>query len=383
MSGVAPRLRLRQSAALTLVFGTLVATGAATGAWGAGTRQIQAEPAAAARPAPDQAGGRLASGGDRWAAHYSPQQYAGLLQELAGEYVGVGLWVARGADGAIAVSRVLPGTPAAGAGVRAGDRLLRIDGRAVSGLPVTQVVSLLRGGAAEAPGSPVALTLARADGLRRLTVRRRVLDADDVAVDHPARFVTRITVQAFSQGSGDEVRAAVRQAGVDDPAGAVLLDLRGCSGGLVAEAVEAASAFLDGGPVATLHTGDGSAVPLTAEAGGNTAVPLVVLVDSGTMSAAELLAGALQDRGRAVVVGSATFGKGTVQAPSTLADGSVVERTVARYTTPSGRSPDGTGIEPDVPVPLSASAAAAEHTALAVLRGLDAERAGRAAEVPQ
>jgi carboxyl-terminal processing protease len=99
-------------------------------------------------------------------------------------------------------------------------------------------------------------------------------------------------------------------------------------------------------------------------------MPLVVLVDSGTMSAAELVTGALQDRGRAVIVGRPTFGKGAVQQPQTLSDGVVQERTVGSYLTPDGHSPDGQGIQPDVLVPPAASAQAAEGTALTVLADL-------------
>nr|WP_307794250.1 S41 family peptidase [Actinospica acidiphila] len=121
----------------------------------------------------------------------------------------------------------------------------------------------------------------------------------------------------------------------------------GNPGGLVAEAVTAASAFLDGGLVATYDVA-GEQRALHAEPGGDTKRPLVALVDAGTMSAAELLTGALQDRGRAVVVGSRTFGKGSVQMPTELPDGSVAELTVGHYRTPSGRGVDGHGITPDL-----------------------------------
>lgn len=129
----------------------------------------------------------------------------------------------------------------------------------------------------------------------------------------------------------------------------MLLDLRGNSGGLVTEAVVAASAFLDGGLVATYDV-HGEQRALYAEPGGDTVRRLVVLIDGGTMSAAELLTGALQDRGRAVTVGSRTFGKGSVQMPSKLAGGSVAELTVGHYRTPAGRSVDGHGITPDLAV---------------------------------
>lgn len=174
-----------------------------------------------------------------------------------------------------------------------------------------------------------------------------------------------IKVAAFTTGTGQRVREAVRRA----PEGAgVLLDLRGNSGGLVHEAVAAASAFLDGGLVATYDV-QGEERSLYARPGGDTERPVVALVDGGTMSAAELVTGALQDRGRAVTVGSRTFGKGAVQMPSELPDGSVAELTVGHYRTPAGRSVDGTGITPDLP-----AGDAAEDRARTVLDGLGRTR---------
>jgi carboxyl-terminal processing protease len=153
-----------------------------------------------------------------------------------------------------------------------------------------------------------------------------------------------IKVAAFTKGAGAAVRDAVDE--VPGDAG-ILLDLRANAGGLVTEAVTASSAFLDGGLVATYDV-HGDQRALYADPGGDTDRPVVVLVDGGTMSAAELLTGALQDRGRAVTVGSRTFGKGSVQMPSKLPGGSVAELTVGHYRTPAGRSVEGSGITPDV-----------------------------------
>lgn len=167
---------------------------------------------------------------------------------------------------------------------------------------------------------------------------------EPVTVRSLASGVTVVQVSAFTKGSGERVGAAVREAPKES---GIVLDLRGNPGGLVAEAVTAASAFLDGGLVATYDVA-GEQRALHAEPGGDTTRPLVALVDAGTMSAAELLTGALQDRGRAVVVGSRTFGKGSVQMPTELPDGSVAELTVGHYRTPSGRGVDGHGITPDL-----------------------------------
>jgi carboxyl-terminal processing protease len=221
--------------------------------------------------------------------------------------------------------------------------LASIGGTRCTGLAVTEVVADLRGD--NVPGSLVTLGVQRAGRSWSVTVRRATLATEAVTVTRPAGGPTVIAVDAFSAGVGKQVAAAVR----DAPRG-VLLDLRGNSGGLVTEAVATASAFLDGGLVATYDV-HGTQQALYAAPGGDTRVPLVVLVDGGTMSAAEMLAGALQDRGRAVVIGSRTFGKGSVQMPSALPDGSVAELTVGHYRLPDGRTVEGKGIAPDVDVP--------------------------------
>jgi carboxyl-terminal processing protease len=285
--------------------------------------------------------------GDRWGAVYSRGEYEELEDALDGRYTGVGLSARRERDGRIEVTKVRSGSPAEDAGIREGDRLRSVDGERVDGRPVTEVVSILRGDAEREPaGTAVRLGLERGTRAWTETVRRARLSTDPVTVRTLADDATVVKVLSFSKGVGEQVRDAVERL----PSGTgVVLDLRGNSGGLVAEAVTAASAFLDGGLVATYDV-DGDQRALHAEPGGDTTRPLVALVDGGTMSAAELLTGALQDRGRSVVLGSPTFGKGSVQMPSRLPDGSVAELTVGHYRTPSGRGVDGTGITPDLEI---------------------------------
>ncbi|MFH8383082.1 S41 family peptidase [Kitasatospora sp. NPDC018058] len=368
--------RARQVAALSLVFGAVLLAGAATGAWGdpsAPSRRASADlaPAAAGLPADpagtalseQQAEHLLAAGGDRWGAYYSAREYAEFSQGLDGRYLGVGLSVGRGEDGVTTVSQVTPAGPAAEAGIAPGDRLLRIDQDQADRLPVTEVVARLRGqGGERGVGSEVTLAVRRGDGqVRELRLRRVLLDSQQVTAERLDEADLRITVRAFTSGVAEQVRTALRA-----PHTGVVLDLRGNSGGLVDEAVGTAGVFLDGGAVGSYQE-RGEKRELTAPSGGDQRTPLVVLVDGGTMSAAELLAGALQDRSRAVVVGSRTFGKGTVQQPSRLADGAVLEMTVGRYYTPAGRSLDGTGLAPDVPAAVGEDA---DALALRVLAGL-------------
>jgi carboxyl-terminal processing protease len=404
--------RIRRGVTLTLVFGAVLATGAATGSFGdpripsgrygpyappAGSAVSSAAspessaPSAGSHPStadvawaidqghvsPSTAARLVSRSGDRWSAFYTPEQYQGFQRQLDGGYVGVGLWVRAEPDGRITVSHVESGSPSARAGIAAGDVLAAVDGTGVTGRPVTDVVARLRGvdptdpddpatAPAPRPGSLVRLALTRDGRDWTVALHRTALSDHAVTVTHPAADVTRIAVTSFVHGVGGQVRAALADG--DHRAG-VLLDLRGDSGGLVTEAVQVASEFLDGGLVATYDV-HGKSYALYASRGGDTTTPLVVLVDGDTMSAAELLTGALQDRGRAVVVGSRTFGKGSVQLPSTLPDGSVAELTVGHYRTPTGQKVDGRGIQPDLTVPAGQTRQRTEQAALTVLSGL-------------
>lgn len=310
--------------------------------------------------------GMLEALGDKWSAFYSPDEFAGFTQALEGQYTGIGVWVRQDANGSTLVASVQPTSPAARAGLRAGDVIVSIAGRSVRSESVAAVTGQLHG----ASGTKVAVGYDRDGATRTVTLTRDTVDATDVDIDKLPGDVLKIKVEAFSRGVGKTVAGALAA----DPgahAKGVLLDLRGDPGGLVDEAVSVAGAFLDGGPVVSYQQ-RGSSHVLDAAAGGDTATPLVVLVDSGTASAAEIVSGALQDRDRAVVVGSRTFGKGSVQEPTSLSDGSAIEFTIGRYLTPSGRSIDGVGITPDVTVAASVAPSVAQARALGVLHGLAA-----------
>ncbi|UED86045.1 S41 family peptidase [Streptomyces profundus] len=371
---------VRSGVALACVFTGVLVTGAATGSWpegadgaesrvlASGARASLSHSGGAASAAEDDARRLVSTRGDRWSAAYTAEEYERLRRGLEGEYVGTGIAVLRTADGRIEVGEVHEGSPAERAGVAPGDEILAIDGVPLAGGPVTDVVGRLRGSdqAEQAGrGSTVLLALERDDRRWDLQVERARLTVRSVSVAESADGVTRIEVNSFTRGAAELLREAVAE--VPDGDG-IVLDLRGNAGGLLTEAAEAASVFLDGGLVATYEVyGDERA--LHAESGGDTGTPLVVLVDGGTMSSAEMLTGALQDRNRAVIVGARTFGKGTVQMPSEQPDGSVAELTVGHYVTPSGRTVDEDGIVPDLVVGAGQDA---EEEARTVLGGLDA-----------
>jgi carboxyl-terminal processing protease len=322
--------------------------------------------------------GMLKALGDRWSAYYEPAEFDSFQAGLDGRYSGVGVWLRSAQDGQVYVGSVQPGSPADVAGLVPGDRLVEIADTAVADRTLGEVAQALRGDA----GTTVTVVVSR-DGERRAVVLRRdELANDDVEVTRLVGDVQVVHVSSFTRGVGASVRAAVSASpavGTSAPAG-VVLDLRGNPGGLLTEAVEVASVFLSGGAVVSYEERGEPMRHLDAVGEGDTTVPLVVLVDEGTASAAEVVAGAMQDRNRAVLVGSRTYGKGSVQESRTLSDGSAIELTVGRYLTPSGRSVDGVGIEPDVLVSSELGPNAAEQRALEVLRGLvaasDAARRG-------
>ena len=312
--------------------------------------------------------GMLSALGDRWSAYYDKRQYTSFQGSLSGRYTGVGLWMRRTSGSRVSVTSVQAGSPAARAGVRSGDELIAVAGRSVTGSTVADVVAALRGPA----GSTVAIVLQHGLVPEHLILQWTALVAGDVAVDSIADHITRIRVTAFTRGVGRDVKAAVAEAGRNGTTG-IVLDLRDDPGGLLDEAVQTASVFLDGGPVVSYARRGEPIHRVDAVGHGDTDIPLAVLVNGGTVSAAEVVAGALQDRNRAVVLGTQTFGKGTVQEPAPLSDGSAVELTVGHYITPSGRSLDGVGIQPDIEIDPGADTGTAEGRAIDVLRGLVAD----------
>jgi carboxyl-terminal processing protease len=310
--------------------------------------------------------GMLKALGDRWSAYYQPTEFDSFQAGLDGRYTGIGVWLRAAQDGQVYVGSVQPGTPAEGAGILAGDRLVSIAGEPV-GEKLSDVAGQLRGDA----GTRVTVVVERDGEESTIAVTRADVASDDVTVSRLKSGVQVVRVSEFTRGVGAAVRKAVSPAALSQQAPeGVVLDLRGNPGGLLTEAVEVASAFLEGGTVVSYEKRGEPVRHLDAVGDGNTAVPLVVLVDEGTASAAEVVAAALQDRNRAVIVGGRTYGKGSVQEPRQLSNGSAIELTVGRYLTPSGRSLDGVGIEPDVVVSPRLGAATAEQRALEVLLGL-------------
>ena len=274
---------------------------------------------------------------DPYSELLSPKESDDFSRGTNGRYGGTGMYIGE-QQGAIVVDRVFPHTPAEEAGVLEGDRIVSIDGVPTQGLKLDQVSDRLRG----LPGSQVAVTYARPGVTEpiKLKFTRRVVHVP--AVQYDAMLdgkIGYIPLQTFNENAADEVEAAVDKLAKDGAKGLVL-DMRGNPGGIVDQSLAVASLFLRDGQEIVSVRGRTGPNEVAKSSGRHMAadVPLVVLVDGGSASASEIVAGALQDHDRALVIGTTTYGKGLVQSLYSLQGGYSLKITTGKWFTPSGRS---------------------------------------------
>jgi carboxyl-terminal processing protease len=281
---------------------------------------------------------------DPYALFYTPKGYKSIRELTTGQFSGIGVWVKPQGDELEIVS-VLPSTPALKAGLKPGDVIQSIDGTPVSGMTSDEAVARIKG----PEGSSVDLVVKRNDATLDFSLTRADIELPNLEAKLTADGFAYIRLFGFARGAGEQLRGEV-EALVDGGAKGVILDLRDNGGGLFSEAVDVASVFIEDDDVVIYRERSNDDVVYEAEGDAFEDIPTVVLVNEGTASASEIVAGALQDSERAIVVGTTTYGKGSVQQIVPLADSSALKLTTAAYLTPSGRNIDGQGIEPDVEV---------------------------------
>ncbi len=285
--------------------------------------------------------------GDPYTRLLRPSDYGALQSNTQGTVNGVGLQLAlRSPDQQVVVIAPLDGSPAAEAGIASGSVVLAVDGMPTTELGLEGTASRLRGPS----GSEVLLQLLNPQGRsQELSLERRQVDLRPVRskrlrIDNHTLGYLRIT--QFAEPVAEQVQEALRDLTGKEIEG-LILDLRNNSGGLVSAGVAVANALLDAAPIVETQDREGLSSPVQAGPGSLYAGPMLTIVNGGTASASEILAGALQDNGRSALLGSRTFGKGLIQSLIALGDGSGLAVTVARYLTPSGRDIQDLGIEPD------------------------------------
>ena len=281
--------------------------------------------------------------------YMSPEEYQRFRDDTIGRYYGVGILTVLG-DASITIEKVFDDSPARRAGLLAGDRIVAIDEEWVTSENVGEIVNAIKG----PRGSMVALRVQRDDSEEYLDfqVARDRIRTPSVETERLGDGIAWVRILQFQENTGRELRRAL--AGLDrrnEPLLGLVLDLRNNPGGFLDEAVEVADVFLGGGTILTTRGRRVEERTHVARAPGTRAdLPLVVLQNKGSASAAEIVSGALQDHERAEILGTTSYGKGSVQTTYEFADGSALKLTIARLYTPDDRTIQGTGVEPDVAV---------------------------------
>lgn len=285
---------------------------------------------------------------DPHSAYLTPDDYADLKTNTTGKFGGLGIVVGM-EEGYVKVISPIDDTPAAKAGVKAGDLIVKLDDKNVSGMTLDEAVDLMRG----EPKTQILLTIIR-DGENKpieLNITRDIIKVESVKQKILEPNYGYLRISNFQVQTGSDLKKAYQQLIKENPQlNGLVLDLRNNPGGVLDASVEVSELFLDGGDVVSIKGRDESSEKrFTANSGDETkGVPMVVLVNGGSASASEIVAGALQDHKRAIIMGTNTFGKGSVQTVIGINQDHALKLTTARYYTPSGRSIQAQGIVPDI-----------------------------------
>jgi carboxyl-terminal processing protease len=289
---------------------------------------------------------------DPYSAYLDPDMYRELEVETKGSFGGLGIEIAI-KDGILTVIAPIEDTPAYRAGIKAGDKIVKINEESTKGMNLMECVKRLRG----PKGSRVTITIFRegATQTQAVSMVRDIIKIQSVKHKTLEKGYGYLRISQFQEKTAADATRALEALQKENPAGlrGLILDLRNDPGGLLDEAVEVSDLFLDSGVIVTIkgRSEEEKTVFNAHKEGTMPPWPMVCLVNQGSASASEIVAGALQDYGRAVIMGFKTFGKGSVQTIIRLDDGSAIKLTTARYYTPKGRSIHEKGIQPDIPLP--------------------------------
>jgi carboxyl-terminal processing protease len=295
--------------------------------------------------------GLVAGLGDAHTGYMDPFQVQQADVSLAGEYEGIGAWVDPTSE-YLTIVAPMEDSPAEAAGILAGDRVIAVDGQDMTGVDGNVVISYILGPA----GTDVTLTIERDDESEPfdVTVTRAQIVVKSVTGEVLEDNIGYVQLQTFGADTARELSVVLEDLLAQNPVG-IILDLRNNGGGYLNTAVEVVSEFIDEGVALHEEFGDGSTQTYDIQGDGlATDIPLIILVNGGTASASEIVAGAVQDYDRGILVGVTTFGKGSVQIGQDLSNGQGALRiTIARWLTPDMRQIHGVGLEPDVVVEMT------------------------------
>ena len=286
---------------------------------------------------------------DPYSAYMSPEVFKEASEETSGEFGGLGIEVSMEA-GVVKVITPIDDTPAAKAGVKAGDYIVQINGEQVQGKTLMEAVNLMRGPV----GTPIEITIRR-KGLKKakiIKIIREIIEVRSVVSKQIQNKVGYLRLRAFNENSGSQLKKEISQIEKNKKTVGYILDLRNNPGGLLSQAIKISDFFLDDGEIVSTNgrkTKENR--KFFAQKGDKiNGKPLIVLINNGSASASEIVAGALQDQKRAVLLGETTYGKGSVQSIIPLKNRGAIRLTVSKYYLPSGKSISEVGVIPDIKV---------------------------------
>ena len=286
---------------------------------------------------------------DPYSAYMTPEIFEEMQTETSGEFGGLGIEVGMEA-GVVKVITPMDGTPADKAGLKAGDYIVKINDTQVQGKSLSEAVDLMRGPV----GSSIELTVRRRDEKKALTfnITREIIEVQSVKSDLLDNNIGYIRLTSFNDNSGEQIEDKIKELNKNDNLNAYILDLRNNPGGLLSQAIKISDFFLDNGEIVSTKSRKASENrKWFAKKGDITdGKTLVVLINYGSASASEIVAGALKDHKRAIILGERSYGKGSVQSIIPLKNRGAIRLTVAKYYLPSGKSISEVGVTPDIEV---------------------------------
>ena len=290
--------------------------------------------------------GLVNSLGDPFTIYFDSEQYRRLQQSYQGKYTGIGIYLSFGSAYPV-ITGTVPGSPAASAGLKSGDQIVKVGDKDIKGITADQATALIQG----PEGSQVTITILRGVETMTLTMTRAEIQVPTVRTATVGNHVLYARIYQFASNTSSEFSTALKS-GLPGSVGMVL-DLRGDPGGFISAADDVISQFVSSGETFETHGRSGVNRHQVGSLHGAPNMPLVVLVDANSASAAEIVAGSLQVHKRAKLVGTTTYGKGSVQEDFPLSDGSDLHLTVERWFLPNGQTIDHKGLTPDVSVKLA------------------------------
>lgn len=285
--------------------------------------------------------------GDKYTVYYTPDEYKSLMESTSGTFYGIGAVCQKADDGSILISEAYEDAPAYKAGIRNGDKVIKVNGKDITGMDLSVAVALIKG----EKGTDVNLTVIRNSEEKNFTVTRDKINVKTVSYHMMDNNIGYIYVTQFDDVTTEQFKAAVDDLQNQGMKG-LIIDIRNNPGGVLTTVVDMLDYILPNGLIVYTETKDGKKTEYSGSDGHEINIPMAVLVNGNSASASEIFAGAMQDYQKAQIIGTQTFGKGIVQTIRQLTDGSAVKYTIAKYFTPKGQDIHGKGVTPDQVVEL-------------------------------